>query len=141
MNIKIIALTLFSLLIIGCEGIAPYKNSRVNMVDERQNYPYQLTNVQNASNHNGFLEVQVQGFNKNKSQDLLEYRVDWLDNRGFVILTHTNNRWFEFSIFRSQNFTINLTAPSIKAVDFRVYIRDSKDNSYNVYNSQNKEEL
>lgn len=141
MNIKISTLAFFSLLIVGCESIAPYKNSRVNMVDEKQNYPYRLTNVTSAINHNDFLEVQIQGFNKNKSQDLLEYRVDWMDNRGFVILTHTNNRWFEFSVFKNQNFTINIVAPTIKATDFRVYIRDSKDNVYNAYNSQNKEEL
>jgi uncharacterized protein YcfL len=103
------------------------------------NYPFIITNVHSAKNHNGFLEVQVEGLNKNKHYTTLEYRVEWLDARGFKIHSMQDNRWFAFPVFRNQTFTFNPIAYTLDAIDFKIFIRDPKHNTYNAYNSQQGE--
>jgi uncharacterized protein YcfL len=132
-------LIVFVAFLSSCSNTQNYNNDRVSMVDKTINYPFKITDVKSALNQNGFLEVQVNGFNKNTSYKALEYRVDWLDNRGFSIYSNQNNRWFGFPVFRNQIFNFNPIAPSVKAVDFRIFIRDPNKNTYNPYNSQKGE--
>ena len=70
----------------------------------------------------GFLEVQVRGYNRAHHLRRFDYRVEWQDADGMVIPSKTAV-WQHKSVQPKSNFTIRSIAPRTDAVDFRMNTR------------------
>jgi uncharacterized protein YcfL len=132
-----------SIVLSGCQSqsIATTTEPRVSVVGQQQysKYPFEAKEVIYSINSGGFIEAQVNGFNHKHSYSKLEYRVDWLDSKGILVYSSRHNQWTEFPVFRNQTFSFVVVAPNPKATDFKIYIRDPKQNSYNIYSTHEGE--
>jgi len=73
-------------------------------------------------NRAGFLELQVSGFNKSYKTKRFRYRVEWLDNDGFLISSKTSV-WLRMSAMGKSPFSFTVVAPRPEAVNFRMDTR------------------
>jgi uncharacterized protein YcfL len=73
-------------------------------------------------NDAGFLEVYVEGYNRAPKTKRFRYKVDWLDEDGFVIETKTSV-WMPMSATGKRTFSFKAVAPRTEAVDFRMDTR------------------
>lgn len=73
-------------------------------------------------NAEGFLELQVAGYNRSWSTRRFDYLVEWLDKDGMVILSKTSV-WQHASVQPKSPFAIRSIAPTPDAVDFRMNTR------------------
>jgi uncharacterized protein YcfL len=73
-------------------------------------------------NDAGFLEVYVEGYNRAHGTKRFRYKVDWLDENGFVIETKTSV-WMPMSATGKTPFSFKVVAPRTEAVDFRMDTR------------------
>ena len=73
-------------------------------------------------NKDGFLEVEINGYNRSYDTRRFEYKFEWLDSSGMVLTTHTS-KWMQTSAAGKSNFTIKAVAPRTQAVDFRMNSR------------------
>jgi len=137
MKFFVILLTLTFLM--GCEA-QNQTNHKVLMVDQVSQYPFEIKQVNSVINSGGFIEVQVEGASHISHYTTLEYRVNWIDSQGMIVYSSRNNQWIEFPVFRKQEFSFVAVAPNSKAHNFKIYIRDPKNNSYDVYHSNQGEE-
>lgn len=127
--------------LMGCESQSQKNrsDSKVSMVDQISQYPFEIKRTVSIVNSGGFIEVQVEGVSHISDYTTLEYRVNWLDSQGISIYSSRNNQWTEFPVFRKQNFSFVAVAPNPKVQNFKMYIRDQKNNSYSVYDSNQGE--
>jgi uncharacterized protein YcfL len=79
-----------------------------------------------AVRRDGLLRVQVTLFNNSARNEQLFYRFRWLDEDGFSVWEE--EPWKPEIIYGNQNKVINVTAPTFKAVDFRIEVQ-SPNNS------------
>ena len=85
----------------------------------------EITEVIEGRTPEGFLEVQMKGYNKAYGIKQFEYRTEWLDANGMVIPTKTS-MWVPVSAMGKSPVTFRFIAPRKEAVDFRINIRDKK---------------
>ena len=119
----------------GCQQQPQLANNKVHVVDEIEAYPFEITVLNTRVNDGGFLEVQVEGENTKSGYKTLEYMVNWYDKDEFKIHGFKDNTWTQFPVFRNQTFSFRTISPNTKAVDLKVFIRDSNLNSYDIYDS------
>ena len=81
-----------------------------------------ITDVSSLTNKGGFSEIQVTGINQTSSYKKLEYKIEWLDQNGFVIPTILS-RWTSFPAYEKSEFRFKAVAPETTATDFRILIR------------------
>jgi uncharacterized protein YcfL len=79
-----------------------------------------------AVRRDGLLRVQVTLFNNSSGNERLYYRFRWLDENGFTVWDE--EPWKPEIIYGQQSKIINVTAPTFKAVDFRIEVQ-SPNNS------------
>lgn len=108
-------------LIAGCVTARPV-DPRVKVIDNYLASDISISNVLSATNSGRLLEVQVTGVNKTALYKKLEYKIEWLDQNGFVISTILS-RWTEFPAFENAEFRFKAVAPKTTATDFRILIR------------------
>jgi hypothetical protein len=84
-----------------------------------------VNNVKEARTPEGYLEVQVSGFNQSQFKKIFEYRPDWLDNNGLQIDT-VMSKWMTMSVPAKSGFLFKVTAPSADANDYRINTRVAK---------------
>ena len=84
-----------------------------------------ITNAVTRRNNAGFLELQIEGYNKSFDTQRFQYKVEWLDADGFKIDSKASI-WTPKSVTGKSNFTITATAPNANAVDFRMNTRDQE---------------
>jgi hypothetical protein len=77
-------------------------------------------------NKDGFMELDVSGYNNTITTKRFEYKVDWLDKDGIVIDSATN-KWMLFSAAERNPFSIKAVAPRTDAVNFRMLTRKAQD--------------
>ncbi len=82
----------------------------------------EINRVITGTNKDGFMELQVSGYNKAHETKRFEYKVEWLDSSGIVIDTKTS-KWMQTSAAAKSNFAIRSIAPRTDAVDFRMNTR------------------
>jgi uncharacterized protein YcfL len=82
----------------------------------------EIRNAVTRINKDGFLELEVSGFNEAYDTRRFEYKVEWLDASGMVIDT-TTSRWMQTSAMPKSPFTIKAVAPRTSAVNFRMNTR------------------
>ncbi len=73
----------------------------------------------------GFLEVQVGGFNESMSKKRFEYRPEWLDANGMLIDSVTS-KWEIVSVPPKSEYRFKVTATTMAASDFRINTRTVK---------------
>jgi uncharacterized protein YcfL len=73
----------------------------------------------------GFLDVQMKGYNSASKVRQFEYRTEWLDANGMVIPTKTSV-WIPVSAMGKSEVTFRFIAPRKEAVDFRLNTRKRK---------------
>jgi hypothetical protein len=74
----------------------------------------------------GFLQVQVSGYNESAFTKYFEYKPEWLDANGMVIDT-VMSKWMPVSVLSGSRFSFVVTAPSPKAMDYRINTRETKN--------------
>ena len=73
-------------------------------------------------NKDGFMELNVNGFNRSSSVRKFRYRVEWLDTNGIVLQNRTSV-WQRASAMGKSPFAIRAVAPRTEAVNFRMDTR------------------
>lgn len=74
------------------------------------------------TNNEGFLELQVSGYNRSRSIRRFDYLVEWVDKDGIVLPAKTSV-WQPMSVQPKSRFSILSIAPRAEAVDFRMNTR------------------
>jgi uncharacterized protein YcfL len=82
----------------------------------------EITEAVTRRNDAGLLELQVEGFNKSYRTKRFRYRVEWLDEGGFLIDTKTSV-WLPMSAMGRSPFSFSVVAPRPQAVNFRLDTR------------------
>ena len=84
-----------------------------------------ITEVIESRTPEGYLDVQMKGYNKAHGIQRFDYRVEWLDSNGMVIPTKTSV-WIPVSAMGKSEVTFRFIAPRKEAVDFRINTRKNK---------------
>ena len=82
----------------------------------------EISDARLVRNKGGFLEVHVAGFNRSPSTRRFEYRVEWLDEAGLLLGTHTST-WLPVSAMGKSKFGFKSVSPRAEAIDFRIDTR------------------
>jgi uncharacterized protein YcfL len=85
----------------------------------------EVTEVIENRTPQGFLDVQMRGYNKAHGIKRFDYRVEWLDANGMVIPTKTSV-WVPVSAMGKSEVSFRFIAPRKEAVDFRINTRKNK---------------
>ena len=85
----------------------------------------EITEVIEAKTPEGYLDVQMKGYNKAHGIKRFDYRVEWLDSNGMVIPTKTSV-WIPVSAMGKSEVTFRFISPRKEAVDFRINTRTNK---------------
>ena len=81
-----------------------------------------ITQAVTRRNDAGLLELHVNGYNRSYQTKRFRYRVEWLDNEGFVIESKTSV-WLRMSAMGKSPFSFTVVAPRPEAVNFRMDTR------------------
>ena len=73
-------------------------------------------------NKDGFMELEIDGYNNSFDTRRFEYKVEWLDGSGMVIDT-TTSKWLLTSAAGKSPFAIKAVASRTTAVDFHMNTR------------------
>ena len=82
----------------------------------------EIKDVKAGRNSADILVVQVSGYNKAASIKRFDYKVEWLDEKGFVIDSQAS-KWLPMSSRPKSSFSFSAAAPSKDAVDFKIDTR------------------
>ena len=82
----------------------------------------EIKDVKTGQNDAGILVVQVSGYNKAASIKRFDYKVDWLDEKGFVIDSQAG-KWLPMSARPKSSFAFSAVAPGKEAADFKIDTR------------------
>lgn len=85
-----------------------------------------VTNVKEVRTPEGFLQVQVSGFNVSAFKKRFEYRAEWLDANGMII-DSVMSKWMPMSVPSESEFSFKVISPSPKAADYRINTRAAKN--------------
>ena len=85
-----------------------------------------IVDIKGRVKSDGFMKVQVSGENLSDEYQLLEYRVVWFDEDGFVI-DSLLSKWQTAPAYAAAPFHVSAISPSTKAKTFRLYIRRDKE--------------
>jgi len=123
MNWKTYTVLFFSAwFLFGCATKTQPIDPSVKIIDEFISPSVSITEVSSRIDQSGLLKVQVTGFNRSSSYKKLEYRIEWLDEHGFIIKSILS-RWTQIPAFEKSEFRFNAVAPKTSASDFRILIR------------------
>ena len=126
---KFLVLIFVSLFILGgCESASPKPNKSIARVVDSDcgNSTIVIRDIKGKTKDNGFMMAQVTGENLTNKYKLLEYKVEWFDDDGFIINSILSN-WTDVPAYATQEFHIKVIAPSAKARTFKFYIRRDKE--------------
>ncbi len=82
----------------------------------------EITDIIEAHTPEGYLDVQMRGYNKAHGIKRFEYRVEWLDANGMTIPTKTSV-WQPCSAMGKSEVSFRFIAPRREAVNFRLNTR------------------
>ena len=85
----------------------------------------EITEVIENQTPEGYLDVQMRGYNKAHGIKRFDYRVEWLDSNGMIIPTKTSV-WVPVSAMGKSEVTFRFIAPRKEAVDFTINTRTNK---------------
>ena len=108
-------------LLAGCMAVTPV-DPRVIIIDDFLTSSIKIRNVATRVNSGGFMEAQVIGDNKTAVYKKLEYKIEWMDQNGFIIPS-IMSRWTRFPAYENAPFNFKAVAPKTTAVDFKILLR------------------
>ncbi|MHC4124057.1 MAG: DUF1425 domain-containing protein [Planctomycetota bacterium] len=79
----------------------------------------EITQAITRRNNTGFLELNVNGYNRSYQTKRFRYRVEWLDENGLLIQSKTSV-WLPMSAMGKSPFSLKVVAPTPKATNFRM---------------------
>lgn len=82
----------------------------------------EIKDVRTYRNNGGIMVLQVSGYNKATSIRRFDYKVEWLDEGGFVIESQAS-KWLPMSSRPKSSFSFSTVAPSKAAIDFKIDTR------------------
>ena len=82
----------------------------------------EIKDVRTYRNTAGIMVLQVSGYNKARSIRRFDYKVEWLDEGGFIIGSQAS-KWLPMSARPRSSFSFSAAAPSKDAVDFKIDTR------------------
>ena len=82
----------------------------------------EIKDVRTYRNEAGIMVLQVSGYNKATSVRRFDYKVEWLDEAGFVIGSQAS-KWLPTSARPKSSFTFSAVAPNKDAADFKIDTR------------------
>jgi uncharacterized protein YcfL len=85
-----------------------------------------VNEVKEVRTPEGFLEVQVSGFNESQWTKQLDYKPEWLDSNGITI-DSVQSKWMTKSVPAKSDFRFKVIAPSPAAADYRIGTRLTKN--------------
>ena len=86
----------------------------------------EVNRITTATTPEGFMVLEIRGYNKSHDIRRFEYRVEWLDPSGMSIGTKTST-WLMNSAMGKSDWTIRTIAPRKDAVDYRINTRKTKN--------------
>ncbi len=85
-----------------------------------------VDNIKEVRTPEGFLEVQVSGYNKSMFKKQFQYKAEWVDGNGMVI-DSIMSKWMTESVPAKSSFSFKVIGPSPKAMDYRINTRVAKN--------------
>jgi len=85
-----------------------------------------VDNVKEVRTPEGFLQVQVSGYNQSMFKKQFQYRAEWLDGNGMVI-DSIMSKWMTVSVPAKSAFSFKAIAPNPAAMDYRINTRVAKN--------------
>jgi uncharacterized protein YcfL len=85
----------------------------------------QIDNIVERRSPEGFLEVQVSGYNNSVKKKIFDYRAEWLDSDGLA-MDSVMTKWRSVSAMPKSSFSFKAIAPNAKAADYRINTRQNK---------------
>ncbi len=82
----------------------------------------EITQADTRRNDAGFLELHINGYNRSYQTKRFRYRVEWLDENGFLLESKTSV-WLPASAMGKSPFSLKAVAPRTQAVNFRMDTR------------------
>ena len=82
----------------------------------------EITQAVTRRNDAGFLELHINGYNRSYQTRRFRYRVEWLDENGFLLESKTSV-WLPASAMGKSPFSLKVVAPRTQAVNFRMDTR------------------
>ncbi len=86
----------------------------------------EVKRITSWTNKDGFMELEVRGYNKSHDTKRFQYRVEWLDGSGGVIGSKAT-AWLQNSAMGKSPWTIHAVAPGKNAADFKINTRKIKN--------------
>jgi uncharacterized protein YcfL len=100
------------------------KDSSIIIIDDVLSHDIKIEEVTTHINKNEILEIQIAGSYSGRKYKKLEYRVEWFDENQIMIDTILSS-WKSTPLYRKSYFSFKAVAPSARAKEFRVLIRES----------------
>ena len=82
----------------------------------------EIQDVKTGQNNAGIMVLQISGYNKATSIKRFDYKVEWLDESGFIIESQAS-KWLPMSASPKSSFSFSAVAPSKDAADLKIDTR------------------
>ena len=114
----VVAACATALLLVGC-GTANTVQVREDGVGAVATYPEYVKDVRRKTNDNGMLEVQII-FQSDKTRSI-SYKIEWLDQDGFVLRNPIDERYRELTLTRHEEYVMSKLASDKRARNIKIY--------------------
>ncbi|HSV26650.1 MAG TPA: YcfL family protein [Sedimentisphaerales bacterium] len=84
-----------------------------------------VDDIKEARTPEGFLEVQVGGYNQSMFKKRFDYKVEWMEASGMTI-DSVMSKWMPVSVPGKSRFTFKVISPHPRAVDYWINTRVTK---------------
>ncbi|MCC6683388.1 MAG: YcfL family protein [Phycisphaeraceae bacterium] len=93
--------------------------------DPSLNQELDLLGVNEATLPDGTLKIQAEVYNHTRHRVRFKWMVEWMDESGMIIATPTKV-WKQVTLNGRETINLNAVAPSTRAVDFRIQMKESE---------------
>lgn len=90
-------------------------------VSAESHYPQYVSEIRKRTNDNGLLEVQVI-FQSSVSRTI-NYKVEWLDQQGYVLRNPIDERYRALRLTRNESHVLSKVASDKRAQDIKIHIK------------------
>ena len=119
----------FKKLLIGCAAAvvlsacsAPNTiHIRDSGMTAQSTYPEYVTDIRRRVNDNGLLEVQI--IMESSRSRTVNYKIEWLDERGYVLRNPIDERYRALRLVRNEEHVLSKLANDKRAKDIKIYIK------------------
>lgn len=84
-------------------------------------YPKYVTDIRRRVNDNGLLEVQI--ILQSSKSRTVDYKIEWLDERGYVLRNPIDERYRALRLVRNEEHVLSKLASDKRAKDIKIHIK------------------